>query len=89
MNYKKKNYSNEDAIYNLVHYVLTDKKTGGLVRYSACRGVLCEDIHDIVSSMKAVKKRYGKSDKVQMHHFILSFGEITDVKEVYKVGKKS
>lgn len=86
MDYKKSNFSNEDSIYNLVRYVMTDKRTGEHVQFGAVRGVPEDDVCAIVHGMKYVKARYGKSDKVQMHHFILSFGNISDVEEVYNVG---
>lgn len=82
------NYSNESSVYNLIKYVLTDKRTGGIVRYGAAQGTLFGDICEAVYEMKLIKSYYQKEDKVQMHHFILSFGDIKDVNEVYIVGKE-
>lgn len=86
--YGKMNYSNKASVYNLIKYVLTDKSTGGLVRYGAAQGTVFSDILEAVYEMKLVKRYYGKEDKVQMYHFILSFGEIKNPCEVLEVGKE-
>lgn len=86
--YGKKNYWNKASVYNLIKYVLTDKSTGDLVRYGAAQGTVFRDILEAVYQMKLVKCYYGKEDKVQMHHFILSFGEIKEPCEVWEVGRE-
>ena len=86
--YGKMNYSNKSSIYNLIKYVLTDKRTGDLVRYGAAQGTVFRDVCEAVYEMKLVKSYYGKEDKVQIYHFILSFGEIKDPFKVLEIGKE-
>ena len=79
----RKIYKDKKAINNLVRYVL-DKAI-----YIGGKGVpLHKGIEEIAKEFKWLKKEAGKTNERQCYHLIVSFRDVHDSEEVFRVIKK-
>lgn len=76
-------YKNYSSIFNLVNYVLTDKRTGQLVNYYGGFNV---NILRADEQMVLVKEYYHKTDSRKMRHFVVSFEEDVSPYDAYVLG---
>ena len=74
-------YFGEDAKQNVIDYIMKKGKTPH--GYVGGAGV---DGNDIVGSMKEVSDHFGKSNGVQLRHFIISF-EPSEIKNINTAGE--
>lgn len=84
-------YNDKKSVANLIKYAITekDKKRNkiGKVRYIGGIGIDYADEKKAIQQMHTIKKYYGKSDKRQAYHFIMSFAkEINDAQKIYLIG---
>lgn len=67
-------YADQKAVYDLLHYALTDKENGGGVRYYGAIGVnLNGDLSFMAEQFRMVKRAFGKMNGRQVRHIIVSF----------------
>ena len=79
-------YFDEDAKQNVIEYIMKKGKTPhGYV------GGVGVDGNDIVGSMKEVSEQFGKSNGVQLRHFIISFeqGEINNLNTADEIAREA
>ncbi len=79
----KDSYENISSIYNLVHYVLTDKRQNCPVRFYGGYNV---DVFRAADQMLSVKEYYHKTDKRLMRHIIVSFEDDILPNDAYILG---
>ena len=79
-------YFDEDAKQNVIDYLMRKGKTPH--GYAGGVGV---DGNDIVGSMKEVSEQFGKSNGVQLRHFIISFeqSEINNISTVDEIAREA
>ena len=66
----KGKYFDENAKADVINYVLNPYKMP-----HNCHGGVKVDEHNIAKSMQTVSEQFGKSDGVQLRHFIISFSK--------------
>lgn len=76
-------YNNYSSIFNLVNYVLTDKRTGGFINYYGGFNV---NILRADEQMVLVKEYYHKTANRKMRHFVVSFEEEISPYDAYVLG---
>ena len=76
-------YKNESSVFNLINYVLTDKRSKRPVRYYGGYNV---DISRASEQIMLVKQHFQKMDGRKMRHFIVSFDENITPYDAYILG---
>ena len=84
----KGRYRGDDARTNVAEYILNPYKAKH--GYIGGAYVNMESIESIVHSMDKIAQQFGKTNGVQLRHFVLSFlpQETRDPQEVYRIGRK-
>ncbi len=79
-------YFDDAAKQDLINYIMNEAKTP-----SRFIGGVKVDANDIAGSMAAISERYGKSNGVQLRHFIISFspGEVRSMDTVNEIAKEA
>ena len=70
--YKKHNYSNEEATENLINYCLDKEKMVSNVFYSYGAPNV-QDVASIAAAYRYVRNYYGQEYDRRMNHFVVSF----------------
>lgn len=68
-------YMDKNAVADLIHYVMKDKRTGEYVRYRGSLGVDSYSIERMVEQFQIVKGAFDKTGGRQVRHFIVSFSD--------------
>lgn len=81
----KGKYHDTESKKQVINYILNPKKMS-----HGYFGVFHVDPNNIVESMNEVSRYFGKSDGVQLRHFILSFehGEVRSIETVHEIAMR-
>lgn len=84
----KGRYHNDDARTNMAEYILNPYKAKH--GYIGGAYVNMESIESIVHSMDKIAQQFGKTNGVQLRHFVLSFlpQETCDPREACRIGRE-
>ena len=88
--YVKGKYSGDDTIKKVIKYIFDDKeirKKRKQMNIVGAIGTSTNDIEDIISDFKRIKKIYNKTDKKQVVHIILSFNNNPQIDSYNKYRK--
>lgn len=77
-------YERDCDMYQLIGYIIRNKKTLDRVRYWNCRGVE-RSAEKAVSQMIAVQEFFGKANKRRIYHCIISFPKEVDDSNLIKL----
>ena len=78
-------YDTEQALRNVVSYVVRNKDDEGYIRYWNAYGANNRSIEKTIRDFKAVQNCYGKADKKRIRHIIVSFPKTVDDANVAKM----
>lgn len=86
-----KRYTNKQALPYVIRYAVAKKDKNknkiGKARFIGGIGVDYMDTEKAIKQIQTIKKYYGKTDKRQLYHFLLTFAEdIDDAQQVYLIG---
>ena len=88
--YVKGKYSGDDTIKKVIKYIFDDKekrKKRKQMNIVGAIGTSTNNIEDIISDFKRIKKIYNKTDKKQVVHIILSFNNNPQIDSYNKYRK--
>lgn len=98
VHYKKRNYTNEDAVENLIRYVtrtrVDEDRAGDLITYGAVGADYFHSVENIIQQFQYVQKKYGIDYREgrRMHHEVFNLNDIEaerinfDLEQFWQIG---
>lgn len=82
-------YRDDNAVKDLIRYILTDKKSRVRGRCTGGKGVCYLDWKKAAEQFEAVQEYYGKKSKRRIYHMVVSFPEREDdLYSIYLFGQR-
>lgn len=82
-------YNDDRAVKNLVHYILTDKRTKDKLHYTGGKGVDYLNWENAAEQFEIIQEFYKKKSRRRIYHIVISFpGDEDDLYRICMFGQR-